>query len=251
MFGPKESEWKEKLNEIALIGDDLAMEVRAYWQHTSQHAIMAAADVLTNGVTTLLAIRLLLANGYVVDAEARWRALHELACTTALIAGDADPGEISKRYLVHGGRLAEGNKAYAEPWVTHGFSDKPYEWLRASHPHLGKSGRPQRFQQAWLFENARLAHSGFAEWVKPSHGPVHLNSITVARGVVLDGPSPAGYDTYVVVQVAWQALCSFYELAVQASLLACGPALDIQRALSWSELLYERVESMRPGWSLG
>jgi len=106
---------------------------------------------------------------------------------------------------------------------------------------LGKSGRPQRFQQAWLFENARLAHSGFAEWVKPSHGPVHLNSITVARGVVLDGHSPAGYDTYVVVQVAWQALCSFYELAVQASLLACGPALDIQRALSWSELLYERV----------
>jgi len=90
------------------------MTVRRGWM---DYAETAAGDVVQSVQTTLGAIGLLLRNGYALDAEARWRGLHELACTAALLATDTDPPGICMRYLAHGQRLLVDDPAYQQPWV--------------------------------------------------------------------------------------------------------------------------------------
>ena len=225
------------LADLIRVADQLLVEIRAGYQHSSQTVNRVAADLLQSGITTAQTINLLLENGFFIDAEARWRALHELACVSRVIATDFNPPEIAKRFVVNGRRLHEDHVAYSEPWASGTrFYTWNYEWLRESHPLTDKKGKPIRLSQKWLFDQAAFESAPFAEWIRPSHGPVHLNSETVTRGTEQDGPAPAGYDATVVSQVAWQTAASTYELVSHVLMLASMQAIDEVRAIAWQDL---------------
>ena len=100
--------------ELALLGEEVLVEIGSAYRHTSERTTRAASDVLQSGVTTLSAIALLLRHGHVIDGEARCRVLHEPACTTALLTIDDDPAAIATRYLVHGRRVHPEHDVYRE-----------------------------------------------------------------------------------------------------------------------------------------
>lgn len=139
-FGPA-YEWVDILADLIRVADQLLVEVRAAYQHSSQTVTRVAGDLLQNGITTAQAINLLLEHGFVIDAEARWRALHGLACVCRVIATDSNPPEIAKRFVVNGRRLYEDHVAYSEPWASGTrFYTWSYEWLRESHSLTDKKG---------------------------------------------------------------------------------------------------------------
>ena len=242
------AEAADPVTELAVIAGQLYVQLEAARRGWIDYAETAAADVTQNAQTTLSAIALLLRHGYALDAEARWRGLHELACTAALLAVDDKPAEICKRYLAHGQRLLVDDPAYSEPWVRnpHFFSWN-YEWLRQSHPNVDKKEKPIRFSQRWLFDNADMTSAPFDKWLRPSHGPVHLSSRAVAEGSEQAGAAPAGYSRERTNQVAWQVGCSFYELVAYVLRLPDEDGLPLERRLAWVAAVRELVEALRPG----
>lgn len=174
--------------------------------------------------------------------------LHELACTTALLANDQDPAGICERYLAHGERLLDDDPAYDQPWAPGlSFYGRPYEWLRQSHLHVDDKGRPHRFGQVWLFHKAGLVAAAFGLWLGPSHQPVHMSSRAVAAGSEQAGAAPAGYSPEAVDQLAWQAACSFYELAAHLVLLPDPDSLSPVRRLAWTDEAHRVAVALRPG----
>jgi hypothetical protein len=203
---------------------------------------LSCINILQNAVTTASAIALLLRHGYVVDAEARWRGLHELACTAAVLSDVTDPQETATRYLAHGRRLPDDHPAYSEPWATHPRFSKQYEWLRGELPGWKEK---RKIEQAWLFEQASLASAPFDDWLKPSHGPVHMSSIAVTVGSAQAGAAPAGYDEYWSDHIAWQAACSLYELVAHLCHLMTYAGLPREEALAWSVAFRSAAEQVR------
>ncbi len=169
-FGPADELTADQLDELVAAAGQLVVEFRSSWRYGTDYVRRASSDVMQSAQTTTSAIALLLRHGYVVDAEARWRGLHELACTAAFLAVDTDPTSIATRYLAHGLRLLPDDPAYTEQWAQGDFQDRSYEWLRESYP-VTVNGKPTRFSQQWLFAKANLQSAPFHEWVRPSHGP--------------------------------------------------------------------------------
>ncbi len=163
----------EIVEDLAQVAAQVVVEFRGEYRYGGDYVAMACSDMMENATTTAEAIALLLANGYVADAYARWRGLHELACQAALMANATQPSDASKRYLVHGKRLLPDDPAYQEPWATPEFYDAHSEWLRDSYPNLSsKKQTPMKFTQKWIFDNAELKSAAFADWIKPSNDPV-------------------------------------------------------------------------------
>lgn len=236
-----------KLSDLHLILDAIQLEAHGSVRFGGDYAEMAAADLLQSAATTTGAITVLLRNGFVLDAEARWRGLHELTCATTLLADDIDPPAISARFLAHGRRLPLDDPAYSETWAREPTFSNDHEWLRLSHPNLSRTGKPQRFTQRWLFHHAELMAAPFEDWITPSHSPVHMTSAAVARGRWFSGSGdPAGYDPLVVQQICWQTACSVYEFSTSVSVLLSA-ALAPERLLAWSDEIHRRAAQLRPG----
>jgi hypothetical protein len=238
----------EGLEGLSVVAAQLYVELQAHRIGWQDYAGTAAADITQNAQTILEEIALLLRHGYVGGAEARWRGLHELACTAALLALDAEPAGISERYLAHGQRLLQDDPAYEQAWAADlRYYEQDYEWLRQSYPRWDKNGKPLRFGQRWLFNTASLQAAAFDNWLKPSHGPVHMSSRAVAAGSEQAGAAPAGYSREAVNQIAWQAACSFYELVAHVALLPAPESLPDDRRLAWIEAAHDKVVLLRPG----
>jgi hypothetical protein len=223
-----------------------------FWGHVagpSDRVPLTCVNILQTAITTGSAIHLLLEHGYVADAEARWRGLHELACTASLIAQDADHVGICTRYLAHGNQLGPGDPALGEAWRTDKFLEWDYEWLRVSHPYVSRKGKPIRFGQSWLFQNSGLKSAPYLEWLKPSHGSVHISSTAVGLGSRQAGPAPAGFDPSRRRLVAWQTACSSYEVAAQLLCLMVAGEMEgeASTAAAWISELEVRVGELRPG----
>ena len=236
-----------ELAELQLAIDEMQLEAHGAVRYGGDYAEMATSDILQNGATTTAAISLLLQHGLVLDAEARWRGLHELTCVAALLADDADRPNIAARYLAHGRRLPDDDPAYAKPWAHEPDFTKDYEWLRASRPNVSSKGKPIRYTQRWVFDNAQLTAADFDAWIQPSHSPIHMSAAAVARGRLLSGSGePAGYREEDVRQIAWQTACSIYELATSVAELLLE-ALPPAKLVAWSNELRGRASRMRPG----
>lgn len=238
----------DAVDRLAVFAGQLYVQLRGCRRGWFDYAETAAADVVQNAQTTLGAVALLLRNGYSLDAEARWRGLHELACTAALLAVDSSQTEICKRYLAHGQRLLVDDPAYGEPWVrAPQFFHRNYEWLRESYPHVNKKGSPIPFTQRWLFDQAHMTSAPFDDWLRPSHAPVHMSSEAVATGSEQAGGAPAGYSRERNDQVSWQVGCSFYELVAHVVRLPHADALAHSRRLAWVTTVHEMVDASHPG----
>lgn len=174
-----------------------------------QYPAWAGVAVLQSASTTILAISLLLKHGYVTDAAARWRGLHELTCAAHTIVDSADPIDVSRRYLIHGGLLPERYMTDAERAdVEETIRDpKHRNWLRergwASTDGDGRS-------QAWLFRQLGSdTHRMFdVRWIANSHNMVHMSSGAVAEGSRQAGAAPAGWTPRGVDETAVAVLYS-------------------------------------------
>lgn len=202
--------------------------------HHTDFLAEASATLLQSAQTTTLAISLLLEHGYVLDAFARWRGLHELTCAASLIATSTDSEEVGKRYLAHGGFLPDDHPAYTENWAqADGFARKNYEWLRAE-PRL--DGRKGAIRQSDVFEWSSLKSAPFQDWIRESHTPVHMSSPATAAGRVQGGGAPAGWNEGTAEQVAHMVTCSLNELVAHCCLLMAiqDRAAESQIYLAWA-----------------
>ena len=204
-FGEPDSSTADRLDDLALAADQVLMDFESTFDHHGRYAQRAATDVMQSVVTTTRAIALLLRHGYVIDAEARWRGLHELTCCAALMATTDDLTDIATRYLAHGRRLPPDDPAYDEDWADATFFAGNHMWLKAREPGMSS------FRQWWIFQEPELVSAPFDSWIKPSHQPVHMSAAAVSRGAVRQGHPPAGYNPHVANRIGWQVACSLYE----------------------------------------
>ena len=168
------------------------------------YAAHAGAVMLQTAQTTILAISLLFKNGYVLDAIARWRGLHELACAANLIGASQNPEDCARRYLVHGGFISQSaavdvSEAKAK-WLR-----KDYGWLHMDFPGENYIGQSFLFKKLGTAVNEAIK----SRWVSDSHSMVHMSSAAVSRGSVQAGGAPAGWS---------DALCAEYSVATLYSL---------------------------------
>lgn len=123
---------------------------------------------------------------------------------------------------------------------------KDYEWLRESYPLVDKKDKPIRYMQSWVLEKADLVSAPFDLWIKPSHGPVHMNSKSVAAGSRHEGPAPAGYHPTKSALVMWQCACSLYELVANVCLMMAD-TMKPGVALAWTQVFKLLVDDLNPG----
>lgn len=127
----------------------------------------ASLAILQSAYTTVSAIGVLLAAGYTGDGYARWRGLHELACSAIILAESKNPLESAKRFLCHGGLLPAGHPAYAEVERLDPKFAKDYAWVRGDPDHAGE---PQ-IRQWWIFDRASPQTCNFQPWIsEPREG---------------------------------------------------------------------------------
>ena len=99
----------EILRKVLDIAGDSALRLGG-WETYRHYRRRTAALMLQVGVRSGRAIRLLLAEQFPHDAAARARALYELACSAAVVAG-AQPHQdeaLAIRYLAHAGLIPSG-----------------------------------------------------------------------------------------------------------------------------------------------
>lgn len=242
----------ETLDGAALALDPLLGEIFSKLPPMSDstvdtYAAQAGAVILQVAQTTILAISVLLRNGYVLDATARWRGFHELACAANLIAASPDPEDCARRYLIHGGFLSSvDHSAVREKAVTR--SESEAEWLTINHGWLCvdfPSQRKSHFSQKWIFDKLGTVSKAFQErWINESHSMVHMSSAAVSQGSQQAGGAPAGWspiacDEYSVATL--YSLSSLIASILELSLIS-PETRDPESASAWYRELRIRID---------
>lgn len=250
-------------SKAAGLTDELGLVLDAFLFDVIDHDVrairkplhLAVTNILQAGLTTTYALALLLKNGNVVDADARWRGLYELTCQAAVLSRASNSEEAALRYLMHGqkdfakSRLndLDGRKGEdivrkellrgKNKWGNHIWEDS-YQWIPAE---LLKGGMQQeQISQRQLFEMADL-QAAPRSLVKDSHKSVHMSSLVVAAEstVALDN-EPGGYDLALEEDIAERTARTLYELVAHCCLLAANlPTGNSYPA--WEQEFYERV----------
>lgn len=245
----------ELIDSLGLVLDAFLFDViEGSVDEISEPLNLAVANLLEGGLTTNYAIALLLKEGYVVDADARWRGLYEIACQAAILAKASAPSEAALRFLMHGqgdrstwrlrapDRLA--GEAIVEEELMRGrpqpdsqtgvqgvhFWYKSHQWIPA---HLLAGELPQKqISQADLFRIADLAAAP-RDLVDESHQSVHMSTpVLAADRAVARGLNPGGYDQSLEEDIASRTAMVVYELVANCCLLAT----------------YWRQDVIFPGW---
>jgi hypothetical protein len=233
----------------ALLGDVIGGDVDGITDDLHQ----TVADILQAGVTTTYAIALLLEHGYVIDADARWRGLYELACQTAVMAQTSNYDEAALRYLVHGGRIPEYDPRARAVRLTestridrNGYPifAKAYQWIPGSY--FPGAAAPKNITQTDLFDYANL-QSAPRQLVDQSHKAVHMSSLAVAtEKTTARGAMPGGYDEVLEANIAERTAKTLYELVAHCCLLAAAIAFP-PRTINypaWERMFHERASSV-------
>jgi len=229
LAGPK------SLDELALMVDPILLSITQDHGEDPGYAERAARNILQSGQTTAYAIALLLSHGYVIDAEARWRGIYELACSASVLAKSSDIEQVSARYLVHGRMLPEWDTGYRKPWATEDFYAQSYAWMRPDYP----SGR---LTQRRLLDEGALLGAPFKEWVYDSHQPVHMSSIAVADGSTLAGGAPPGYSAERAESIACRTAWSLNEIVATTALILGRASYEYEpHLLAWPTAFHAAV----------
>jgi hypothetical protein len=226
---------------------------------------LAVTNILQAGLTTTYAITLLLENGYVVDADARWRGLYELTCQAAVLSKTSNYEEAALRYLMHGQkdlanqRLSPSDQNKGRSIVDQELDrDRPgpdgtttqqgaplwerdYQWIPAEL--LRNSQSQKKISQVDLFRMANLSAAPLS-LVKDSHKSVHMSSLVIAaESAVSLELDPGGYDPKLEQDVAKRTAKTLYELVAHCCLLA--DALDPYKDYTgWWQEFYDRAQSV-------
>ncbi|MBO1740538.1 DUF5677 domain-containing protein [Leifsonia sp. TF02-11] len=206
----------------------------------------AGAAVLQSISTTILAISLLLKHGYVTDAAARWRGLHELTCAAHTIVDSADPIDVSRRYLIHGGLLPERYMTEAERADVEKTIENPRHrnWLRERGWAVTDVKLNER-SQLWLFKQLGSdTHRMFeVRWIANSHNMVHMSSGAVADGSRQAGAAPAGWTPRAVDETTVAVLYSLSSaVASVLELSLFGATRSRESAAEWYRELRRTID---------
>lgn len=175
--------------------------------------------------TTSLAISLLVREGFLADAQARWRGLYEQSCQLAILANSTESSIIQACY-----DFADS------PDIGNAPAGKDYAWAR---PILFPNLPDKKVSQRDIFEKANLTIPAERQLLR--HEAVHMSNLAIKRGGTPEGTSRSGSNLEGLQEISTAALVTLVDLVANSSLFVSKLGVDYMGVLVYSHDYYLKI----------